>query len=195
MLFFIRGDWNNSVAHDPANIMPVLDSKVKNSSLNSRSAAGPSPILSASGSTPARLGGRFLGLDVGSRTIGMAVSDLLGITAQGLQTLRRKNKRKDFGWLEKVIREYQVTEIVVGYPLRMSGLEGIQSEKMQVFAAELRKRFGLPVHLWDERLTSVEANRVLRESEMSIKRRGEVVDRLAAVLILQAFMEHRATGR
>ena len=109
--------------------------------------------------------------------------------------MRRKNKRTDFGWLEKVIREYQVREIVVGYPLRMSGLEGIQSEKMQLFAAELRKRFGLPVHLWDERLTSVEANRVLRESEMSIKRRGEVVDRLAAVLILQGFMEHRAIGR
>jgi len=139
--------------------------------------------------------GRLLGLDVGSKTIGMAVSDPLGITAQGLETLRRKNKRTDLGWLEKVIREYQVAEIVVGYPLRMSGLEGIQSEKMQLFAAELRKRFGLPVHLWDERLTSVEANRVLRDSEMSIKRRGEVVDRLAAVLILQAFMEHRATGR
>jgi putative Holliday junction resolvase len=195
MLFSDRGDWNNSVADDPAHIMPVLDSKVKNSPLNSRSAAGPSPRLSATGSTPAPFRGRFLGLDVGSKTIGMAVSDLLGITAQGLQTLRRKNKRTDFGWLEKVIGEYQVTEIVVGYPLRMSGLEGIQSEKMQVFAAELRKRFGLPVHLWDERLTSVEANRVLRESEMSIRRRGEVVDRLAAVLILQAFMEHRATGR
>jgi putative Holliday junction resolvase len=125
----------------------------------------------------------------------MAVSDPLGITAQGLQTVRRKNKRTDFGWLEKVIREYQVTEIVVGYPLRMNGLEGTQSEKMQVFAALLGKRFSLPVHLWDERLTSVEANRVLRESEMSIKRRGEVVDRLAAVLILQAFMEHRATSR
>ena len=195
MLFSDRGDWNNSVADDPAHIMPVLDSKVKNSPLNSRSAAGPSPSPSATGSTPAPFGGRFLGLDVGSKTIGMAVSDLLGITAQGLQTLRRKNKRTDFGWLEKVIGEYQVTEIVVGYPLRMSGLEGIQSEKMRVFAAELRKRFGLPVHLWDERLTSVEANRVLRESEMSIRRRGEVVDRLAAVLILQAFMEHRATGR
>ena len=195
MLFSDRGDCNNSVADDPAHIMPGLDSKVKNSPLHSRSAAGPSPSLSATGSTPAPFGGRFLGLDVGSKTIGMAVSDLLGITAQGLQTLRRKNKRTDFGWLEKVIREYQVTEIVVGYPLRMSGLEGTQSEKMQVFAAELRKRFGLPVHLWDERLTSVEANRVLRESEMSIRRRGEVVDRLAAVLILQAFMEHRATGR
>jgi putative holliday junction resolvase len=172
-----------------------VDSRVKNSSLNSRSATGPSPSLAAAESTSAPFAGRFLGLDVGSKTIGMAVSDPLGITAQGLQTLRRKNKRTDFGWLEKVIREYQVREIVVGYPLRMSGLEGIQSKKMQLFAAELRKRFGLPVHLWDERLTSAEANRVLRESEMSIKRRGEVVDRLAAVLILQGFMEHRAIGR
>ena len=76
----------------------------------------------------------------------------------------------------------------------VNGLEACGVD-LQVFAAELRKRFGLPVHLWDERLTSVEANRVLRESEMSIRRRGEVVDRLAAVLILQAFMEHRATGR
>jgi putative Holliday junction resolvase len=137
---------------------------------------------------------RLLGLDVGSKTIGMAVSDPLGITAQGLETMRRKNKRHDFGRLESVIRDYQVAEIVVGYPLRMSGLEGIQSGKMQLFAEELRRRFRLPVHLWDERLTSVEANRLLRESEMSIKRRGEVVDRLAAVLILQGFMERRGMG-
>lgn len=132
---------------------------------------------------------RILGLDVGSKTIGLAVSDPLGITAQGLQTLRRKNKRFDQQQLKDVIQRYNVVEIVVGYPLRMSGAEGIQSEKMQVFAAELRKKFGLPVHLWDERLTSAEANRVLRDSEMSIKRRGEVVDRLAAVLILQSWMD------
>jgi putative pre-16S rRNA nuclease len=131
---------------------------------------------------------------VGSKTIGMAVSDPLGITAQGLQTLRRQNKRLDFGQLEKVIREYEVAEIVVGYPLRMSGAEGTQAEKMQLFAEELRRRFQLPVHLWDERLTSAEANRVLRDSEMSIKRRGEVVDRLAAVLILQNWMDTRAAG-
>jgi putative Holliday junction resolvase len=124
----------------------------------------------------------------------MAVSDPLGITAQGLQTLRRQNKRLDFGQLEKVIREYEVAEIVVGYPLRMSGAEGTQSQKMQLFAEELRRRFSLPVHLWDERLTSAEANRVLRDSEMSIKRRGEVVDRLAAVLILQNWMDTRAAG-
>ena len=128
---------------------------------------------------------------MGSKTIGMAVSDPLGITAQGLQTLRRQNKRLDFEQLERVIREYNVSEMVVGLPLRMSGQEGTQAEKMHRFAEDLRKRFELPVHLWDERLTSAEANRVLRESEMSIKRRGEVVDRLAAVLILQSFMENR----
>jgi putative holliday junction resolvase len=121
----------------------------------------------------------------------MAVSDPLGITAQGLQTLRRKNKRFDLAALAEVIRKYEVAEIVVGYPLRMSGAEGIQSEKMTRFADDLRKHFELPVHLWDERLTSAEANRVLRDSEMSIKRRGEVVDQLAAVLILQSWMEAR----
>ncbi len=137
----------------------------------------------------------MLGLDVGSKTIGMAVSDLLGITAQGLTTMRRQNKRLDFGQLKKVIRDYNVTEIVVGYPLRMSGAEGIQSDKMKLFAEELHKKFKLPVHLCDERLTSAQANRVLRDSEMSIKRRGEVVDRLAAVLILQGWMDMRGSGR
>ena len=137
-------------------------------------------------------------MDVGSKTIGMAVSDPLGITAQGLETLRRQNKRRDFAELEVVIRRYGVRELVVGYPLRMSGIEGIQAERMQRFAEELGKRFGLPVHLCDERLTSAQANRVLRDSEMSIKRRGEVVDRLAAVLILQAWMDirgNRASSR
>jgi len=118
----------------------------------------------------------------------MAVSDPLGITAQGLETVRRKNKRYDFEQLQRVIREFGVAEIVVGLPLRMSGAEGTQSEKMRSFADELQRRMGIPVHLWDERLTSAEANRVLRESEMSIRRRGEVVDRLAAVLILQSWM-------
>jgi putative Holliday junction resolvase len=137
---------------------------------------------------------RVLGLDVGSKTIGMAVSDPLWITAQGLQTLRRKNKRTDFGRLNQIIQQYEISEIVVGLPLRMSGMEGTQSEKMRLFAEDLGKASGLPVHLWDERLTSAEANRVLRDSEMSIKRRGEVVDRLAAVLILQSWMEARGSG-
>jgi putative Holliday junction resolvase len=145
--------------------------------------------------SPGTLAGRrLLGLDVGSRTIGMAVSDLLGITAQGLPTLRRKNKRTDFAELQRVISAYEVGEIVVGYPLRLNGAEGIQAEKMNAFAEELRARFHLPVHLWDERLTSAEANRLLRETDMSIRRRAAVVDQMAAVLILQAFMEHRSSG-
>jgi putative Holliday junction resolvase len=139
-----------------------------------------------------RPAGRILGLDVGSRRIGIAVSDPLGITAQGLETLERKNKRYDFAQLHRVIRDYEVKEIVVGLPLRMSGAEGTQSEKMRAFAEELRKKFGLPVHLWDERLTSAEANRFLRETELSIEKRGKAVDRMAAVLILQSWMEQQS---
>jgi putative pre-16S rRNA nuclease len=139
--------------------------------------------------------GRVLGLDVGSRRIGIAVSDPLGITAQGLETLERRNKRHDFEHLQRVIREYEVKEIVVGLPLRMSGAEGAQAGKMRAFAEELRKRFGLRVHLWDERLTSAEANRFLRETELSIEKRGKAVDRMAAVLILQGWMERRSAVR
>ena len=144
---------------------------------------------------PLRPSPRILGLDVGARRIGLAVSDPLGITAQGLETIQRQNKRLDFGKLRQVIQEYEVAEIVVGFPLRMSGTEGIQAEKMQLFAEELRKKFKLPVHLWDERLTSAQANRLLRETDMSIKRRGEVVDQMAAVLILQSWMDARAGGQ
>ena len=133
--------------------------------------------------------GRVMGLDVGARRIGIAVTDPLGITAQGLPTLQRRNKRTDFERLGSILREYGVKEIVVGLPLRMSGAEGTQADKMRVFADELRKRFGLPVHLWDERLTSAEANRFLRETELSIGKRGKAVDRMAAMLILQGWMD------
>ena len=136
--------------------------------------------------------GRVLALDVGARRIGVAVTDPLGITAQGLDTIQRKNKRTDFAQLESVIRQYEVVELVVGYPLRLSGEIGIQAEKMTLFAAELEKRFQIPVHLFDERLTSTEANRLLRESEISIEKRAKAVDRMAAVLILQAWMETRS---
>lgn len=135
--------------------------------------------------------GRILALDVGAKRIGVAVSDPLGITAQGLETIQRKNKRADFEMLAAVIQAREVAEIVVGQPLHMSGTESRQSERVNDFAEDLRKKFGLPVHLWDERLTSAEANRLLRETEMSIRRRGQVVDRMSAVLILQSFLEHR----
>src|SRR5437588_3126636 len=146
-------------------------------------------MCAASGESTTIPAKRVLGLDVGSRRIGVAISDPLGITAQGLETLQRRNKRYDFEQLQRVIQKYDVREIVVGLPLRMSGAEGTQSDKMQVFAEELRKRFRLPVHLWDERLTSVEANRLLRETDLSIEKRGKAVDRMAAVLILQGWME------
>jgi len=134
---------------------------------------------------------RILAIDYGARNMGFAVSDELGVTAQGLPTYRRSNKKADMDHLRRLIRQYRVGEIVMGLPLRMSGDEGIQAEKVQGFADELRSRFKLPVHLFDERLTSVEANRMLRETEMSIRRRAEVVDQVAAVLILQSFLEFR----
>jgi putative Holliday junction resolvase len=135
--------------------------------------------------------GRILALDVGSKTIGLAVSDALGITAQGLETIRRRNKRFDLAALHSVIRRHGVTELVVGLPLRLSGKPGTQAEKVSAFAAELREKFKIPVRLWDERLTSAEANRILKESEISIRKRAGAVDRLAAVLILQNYMENR----
>ncbi len=145
-----------------------------------------------SGAVPST--GRVLALDVGSKRIGVAVSDPLWITAQGLPTLQRENKRRDLEALGKVIREYEVREIVIGLPLRLSGAEGTQSEKMRRFADDLHALFGLPVHLWDERWTSTQANRLLREAELSIQKRAQAVDRMAAVLILQSWMEAHPGG-
>jgi len=132
---------------------------------------------------------RILALDVGSRRIGVAVSDPLGITAQGLDTIQRQNKRRDWEALGAVLAKYDVGEIVVGLPLRLSGAEGTQSEKMRQFAEDLKAHFGRPVHLWDERWTSTEANRLLRETNLSIEKRGKAVDRMAAILILQSWLE------
>lgn len=135
---------------------------------------------------------RILALDVGSRRIGLAVTDALGITAQGLHTLDRSNKRADFRSLGEIVKKYDIAEIVVGNPLRMSGTSSPQSDKVALFAEELRQRFHLPVHLWDERFTSTAANRILDEAGMSRLQRKGVVDRMAAVLILQAFVEARS---
>src|SRR5208283_1967338 len=132
---------------------------------------------------------RILALDVGSKRIGVAISDPLGITAQGLETIQRQNKRRDMEALGQLLARYEVREIVVGLPLRLSGAEGTQSEKMRRFADDLRTHFDVTVHLWDERWTSTEANRLLRETDLSIKKRGQAVDRMAAILILQSWME------
>ncbi|HEY1400834.1 MAG TPA: Holliday junction resolvase RuvX [Terriglobales bacterium] len=135
---------------------------------------------------------RIMALDVGARRIGVAVSDPLGITAQGLDTIQRQNKRRDLEALRRLLAEYQIREVVVGLPLRLSGAEGTQSEKMRRFAEDLESQFGVTVHLWDERWTSTEANRLLRETDLSIEKRAKAVDRMAATLILQSWLEaHR----
>ena len=138
---------------------------------------------------------RILALDVGTRRIGVAVTDALGLTAQGLPTITRTNKRSDFAALRRVFRKQEVAEIVVGHPLRMSGEASAQTEKVLQFVEELRHEFAGPVHLFDERLTSAQANRILDESGHTRLERKGVVDQMAAVLILQAFMESRATRR
>jgi putative Holliday junction resolvase len=142
-----------------------------------------------------RTRGRILGLDVGARRIGVAISDPLGLTAQGLPTLQRRNRRYDQSELRRVVREYEVSEIVVGNPLRMSGQTGAQAEKMAVFAEQIKEELSLPVHLWDERLSTAEAHRLLDETGIRDARRKEVIDKMAAVLILQSFLDAREAKR
>jgi putative Holliday junction resolvase len=130
-----------------------------------------------------------LALDVGLRRIGVALSDPLGITAQGLDTYHRTTMREDLARLSLIAKERQAELILVGHPLHMSGKEGRQAQLVKHFAAKLEERSGLPVQLWDERLTSVVANQVLRESGISQGKRAKAVDRLSAVLILQSYLD------
>ena len=128
---------------------------------------------------------------MGTRRIGLAVTDALGITAQGLPTLNRTNKRSDFAALRRVIRKQEVAEIVVGHPLRLSGEASAQTGKVEEFVEQLRAEFAGPIHLWDERLTSAQANRLLDEDGRTREQRKGVVDQMAAVLILQSFLQSR----
>ena len=137
--------------------------------------------------TPPR--GRILALDLGKRRIGLAISDPLGITAQGLPNLKRTRKRADLDALASLVSEKGVTLILMGNPLHMSGDAGRQSEWVQEFATALAGRTGLPVKLWDERLTTVEASRVLRESGIGIEKRAAAIDRLSAVILLQSYLD------
>ena len=126
---------------------------------------------------------------MGKKRIGLAISDPLGITAQGLPNLIRTNKRADLAALEQLITEREVGAILLGNPMNMRGTEGRQSAWVHEFAAALGKHSGLPVTLWDERLTSVEAGRVLRASGISIEKRAAAVDRLSAVILLQSYLD------
>lgn len=135
----------------------------------------------------------MLALDVGNKRIGMALSDELRMLARGLETLERKSKRVDLEKIGAVVDEHGVREIVVGLPVRLGGEASAQTEKVRAFADEL-KGFGIPVRLWDERLTSVQAETMLGTSKRSVKqhieqRKSGAVDRLAAVMILQSYLD------
>jgi putative Holliday junction resolvase len=139
--------------------------------------------------------GRILALDLGKKRIGLALSDELGLTAQGLPTLVRINKRTDLAALRTLTRERGVTQIVMGNPLNMSGQAGRQSDWARAFADSLHDSTGLPVHRWDERLTTGEASRVLRQSGIGIEKRAAAVDRLSAVILLQSYLDSLPYGR
>jgi len=135
--------------------------------------------------------GRILALDLGRKRIGLALSDPLGITAQGLPTLARTRIREDLAALHDLIQKHEVAMILVGHPLHMSGNESRQSVYTREFADRLAEYTGCAVRMWDERLTSVEAGRVLRESGVSIEKRARAVDRLAAVILLESYLDSR----
>ena len=139
--------------------------------------------------------GPTLGLDIGDRRIGVAVSDELGVTARPVLTLVRKNRRLDLRFLARLMRKYGCREVVVGNPLYMSGDLSPQAIKTQTFAQALRQETNAPVHLWDERLSTGEAHRYLDETGRAPDSRRAVIDQVSAVLILQSFLDARKASR
>ena len=138
---------------------------------------------------------RVLGLDYGSKTIGVAISDPLGLTAQGIEIIRREEEnklRKSLRRIEELIKEYQVEEIVLGFPKNMNNTIGERAEKSLQLKETLERRCKLPVIMWDERLTTVEANRTLMESKVRRENRSKYVDMIAAVFILQGYLDSKA---
>jgi putative Holliday junction resolvase len=132
---------------------------------------------------------RTMGLDVGSHTIGVAISDELGITAQGLKTIYRKSEEEDLKELGALIAEFGVNEIVVGLPKNMDGTVGKQAEIVLEWIRVLQQRIDHPVFTWDERLSTVGASKILLEANLSRKKRKKVIDKLAAVIILQGYLD------
>ena len=132
---------------------------------------------------------RVLALDLGKKRIGLAISDPLGITAQGLPNLVRSRKRADLDALKVLATEHHVNLVLLGNPIHMSGDEGRQSAWVREFGALIEERIGLPVKYWDERLTTVEASRVLRSSGIGLEKRNAAVDRLSAVILLQSYLD------
>lgn len=136
---------------------------------------------------------RVAGLDVGERTIGIAVSDLLGITAQGLDTIRRTDLETDLQALATILEEYDVDFVVIGMPKNMNNTMGPSAERAKNFGEMLAEKTSLEIKFWDERLTTVSAQRALLEGDVSRKKRKKVVDKIAAVIILQNYMDSTAS--
>ena len=130
-----------------------------------------------------------MSLDVGSRTIGIACSDALLMTAQGIETIRRTSLEKDFNRLQELIAEYEVHELVVGMPKNMNGTKGERAEKTEEFVEKMKEIIDLPVSYWDERLSTVMAERQLIAADVSRKKRKSVIDKMAAVVILQGYLD------
>ena len=137
------------------------------------------------------LDGRIMGLDIGDKTIGVAVSDLMGLTAQGVTTIKRVGKKKDIEAIKQIIAEKQVNKIVSGLPKNMNGTVGPQGEKVQKFCELLKEETNLPIEFWDERLSTVAAERSLIEGNVRRENRKKVIDMLAAVIILQGYLDRQ----
>ena len=141
---------------------------------------------------------RILGLDFGSKTVGVAVCDPLGYTAQGVETIVRKEEnklRQTCQRIEALIKEYEITSIVLGYPKNMDDSIGERAQKTEEFKVMLERRTGLPVILWDERLTTVEADEILEESGVKKSERKKVIDKIAACIILQSYLNSLETAK
>lgn len=134
---------------------------------------------------------RIMALDVGSHTIGVAISDLMGWTAQGLETIKHSTREKDFKRLKELVDEYNVEEFVIGMPLNMNGTKGIRAERTEEFVNELKTEFpNISCKYWDERLTTVMAQKTLIAADVSRKKRKKVIDKMAAVVILEGYLRH-----
>lgn len=132
---------------------------------------------------------RIIGLDVGQKTIGVAVSDPLGFTAQGIKTIYRKNKNQSINEVIELCKEYNPSAIVVGLPKNMNGTMGPACERIMSFCEELKANIDIKIELWDERLTTVEANRAMLEGDLSRSKRKKIVDKVAATYILQGYLD------
>lgn len=136
---------------------------------------------------------RIMGLDYGSVTVGVAISDALILTAQGIEVIRRKQEnklRQTLARIQELVNEYQVEKIVLGYPKNMNNTIGERALKSEEFADMVRRRTGLEVILWDERLTTVAAHQVLDEANVNLDKKAQVVDKIAAVFILQGYLDY-----